>query len=152
MLAGADCDLNRQLQPDIGAWHPQQNMQGDDMSESWTQPLTQGTAGYAGQQRDTALAFAWQASNEAKANTAVILDVVKRIAADVAGLDAAEVAAIEVAAREGAAAALTEQRDDLVSAIVSALPQDKDGNLSVTDVETAVRAVFLDAGQAPAGP
>jgi hypothetical protein len=38
--------------------------QGDDMSD-WTEPLTQGAPGYAGQQRDTALAFAWKASNEA---------------------------------------------------------------------------------------
>lgn len=31
----------------------------DDMADSWTQPLTQGAPGYAGQQRDTGLAFAW---------------------------------------------------------------------------------------------
>jgi len=37
----------------------------DDVANTWSQPLTQGTPGYAGQQRDTALAFAWQASNEA---------------------------------------------------------------------------------------
>lgn len=42
----------------------------DDMANTWTQPLTQGTAGYAGQQRDTALAFAWKASSDAAAGVA----------------------------------------------------------------------------------
>lgn len=32
----------------------------DDMGGSWTEPLTQGGPGIAGQQRDTALAFAWE--------------------------------------------------------------------------------------------
>jgi hypothetical protein len=49
------------------------NFQEDDMANTWTQPLTQGTAGYAGQQRDTALAFAWQASNEAAAGVSKLL-------------------------------------------------------------------------------
>jgi len=46
---------------------------GDDMASEWHTgdengpALTQGTAGYAGQQRDTALAFAWQAAAEARA-------------------------------------------------------------------------------------
>lgn len=46
-----------------------------------TQPwaLTQGNAGYAGQQRDTALAFAWQAANEANAG-------VKAVGADTANI------------------------------------------------------------------
>lgn len=48
-------------------------MVGGDMSDSWTEPLTQGTPGYAGQQRDTALAFAWQAAHDAKANTDAII-------------------------------------------------------------------------------
>lgn len=46
----------------------------DDMSESWTQPLTQGAPGYAGHQRDTALAFAWKASNEANEGVQKLLD------------------------------------------------------------------------------
>jgi hypothetical protein len=52
----------------------------DDMANTWTfQPdddewrLTQGTEGYAGQARDTALAFAWQNAAEAKANTDKLL-------------------------------------------------------------------------------
>lgn len=45
-----------------------------DEDMSWgTDSLTQGSAGYAGQQHDTALAFAWQAATEAKANTDKLL-------------------------------------------------------------------------------
>jgi hypothetical protein len=40
-------------------------------SQPWA--LTQGTAGYAGQQRDTALAFAWQAAHDANAKADQIL-------------------------------------------------------------------------------
>jgi len=43
------------------------------MANTWTQPLTQGTPGYAGQQRDTALAFAWQASSEAAQGVSKLL-------------------------------------------------------------------------------
>jgi hypothetical protein len=45
----------------------------DDMGNTWTEPLTQGSAGYAGQQRDTALAFAWQAANNANAGVTKLL-------------------------------------------------------------------------------
>lgn len=64
----------------------------DDMSTStsWTQPLTQGTPGYAGQQRDTALAFTWQASDGANKGVQQLL-----AAADAEkARDAAESAAI----------------------------------------------------------
>lgn len=53
-------------------------LEGDEMANSWTfvdQPpadewrLSQGSEGYAGQARDTALAFAWQAANETRENT-----------------------------------------------------------------------------------
>lgn len=52
---------------------------GTTMSEWTASPgkdpwaLTQGTAGFVGQQRDTALAFAWQAADAAKKNTDQIL-------------------------------------------------------------------------------
>jgi hypothetical protein len=42
-----------------------------DASQPWV--LTQGTAGYAGQQRDTALAFAWQAAHDANDKAGQIL-------------------------------------------------------------------------------
>lgn len=64
---------------------------GDDMShEEWSaQPLdpakpwalTQGDAGYAGQQRDTALAFAWQAAHEARVAAQQTLAVAEQILA-----------------------------------------------------------------------
>lgn len=46
---------------------------GDDMGTTWTEPLTQGVEGYAGQQRDTALAFAWKAANESNAGVQKLL-------------------------------------------------------------------------------
>lgn len=92
-----------------------------------------------------ALGVASQRSWQAMRNTKLILDLVKAVAAKV-DIDPAELAAIEDAARTGAAEAFAEQRTQLVSDIIAALPQDKDGNLSAADVETALRAVFADAG------
>lgn len=69
-----------------------------------------------------------------------------KLIAEKTGIDPAELAQIEAASKAGAAAALEEQRTALAAAVVAALPQDRDGNLTVTDVETAVRAVFADAG------
>jgi len=47
------------------------NLEGDDMAiddaGNFTKPLTQGTPGYAGQQRDTALAFIWKGVADANA-------------------------------------------------------------------------------------
>jgi hypothetical protein len=94
-----------------------------------------------------ALGVASQRSWQAYRNTRLLLDMVKAIAART-GIDATELAAIEDAAKRGVAEALTEQTPQLVAAIVAALPQDRDGNLSVADVENAVRAVFADAGTA----
>lgn len=37
----------------------------DDMANTWTEPLTQGNPGFAGHQRDTALAFAWESAYQA---------------------------------------------------------------------------------------
>ena len=48
--------------------------------------LTQGAAGYVGQQRDTALAFTWQAAHDALAATQVILTKCDAILAAIANL------------------------------------------------------------------
>ena len=88
-IAGQDCDWNDVLIPSWGA----RTVEGDDMADSWTQPLTQGTEGYAGQQRDTALAFAWRSANEANIGVQQLL----------------------------AAAAADEQRDNVTLAAVKAL-------------------------------
>lgn len=66
----------------------------DDMGNTWLEPLTQGSEGFAGQQRDTALAFTWQASNKAAANTDKLLAAA---AADEAR-DAAILAAVKALA------------------------------------------------------
>jgi hypothetical protein len=54
-----------------------------------------------------------------------------------ANVDAAELAAIEAAARRGAEAALASHADALAAAVVAALP---DGELTRADVEAAVRS------------
>lgn len=51
--------------------------------------LTQGPSGYAGQQRDTALAFAWQSAAEANAKAATALTKIDELAGAVAALQAA---------------------------------------------------------------
>jgi hypothetical protein len=92
-----------------------------------------------------ALGVASQRSWQAMRNTKVLIDLVKKLG-EQSGIDAAELEQVEAAARQGAAEAFAEQRAQLVTDIVAALPQDRDGNLSVTDVESAVRSVFADAG------
>lgn len=67
---------------------------GDDDMGLGTEPLTQGSPGYAGHQHDTAWAFTWQAANEAKANTDRLL-VAAQADAD---RDAATLAAINALA------------------------------------------------------
>ena len=94
---------------------------GGDMGvEEWaaspganTWALTQGAAGYAGQQRDTALAFAWQAAHEAndKADQALsaLAEIKTMVAALAPGnveLTPEQVAQISGAAHDGAASAI----------------------------------------------
>lgn len=62
----------------------------DDMGDSWTEPLTQGAPGYAGHQRDTALAFTWQHAATAAEGVAKLLAAATAEAAR----DAANIAAI----------------------------------------------------------
>jgi hypothetical protein len=72
-VAGAQVDLNRARTADYGQWTVGVPRDGDDLEGTWTQPLTQGAPGYAGQQRDTALAFTWKAANEAAAGMTELL-------------------------------------------------------------------------------
>lgn len=84
---------------------------GDDDMSWGTDPLTQGNPGYAGHQHDTALAFAWQAANEAKANTDRLL----------------------------AASAADQARDEAMLAAITALTVG--GNIEVLPVIAAINAV-----------
>lgn len=71
-------------------------------------------------------------------------------------VDAAELAAIEAAAKKGAGEAFAAQRAAFIAAIVAALPQDRDGNLTLADVEVAagkaIRAAFGDAATPDVAP
>lgn len=104
--------------------------------------LSQGNPGYAGQQRDTAIAFTWQAAHDAAVAAQEALALLKTVAAKT-GVTPDELAAVQAAAKTGAAEAFAEQRDAFVAQVVAALPQDKDGNLSVADVRAAVVDVLL---------
>ena len=120
----------------------------DPVANTWTQGLTQGTAGYAGQQRDTALAFAWQSAAEAAQNSAATLELVKVIAGKV-DIDPTELAAITAAAKAGAAAAIAEQADGQARAIVAQLATMGIGSVANhNEMVSAVRQVLLD-GVAP---
>lgn len=92
-----------------------------------------------------ALGVASQRSWQAMRNTKLLLDLTKAIAAKV-DIDPAELAAIEDAAKAGAAEAFAEQRTQLVADIKAALPQGA-GTFTLEQVEAALRAVFADAGQ-----
>lgn len=67
-----------------------------------------------------------------------------KLIADRTGVDADELTQIEAAAQRGAAAAAVEQRQAFIAELVAALPQDKDGNLSVADVEAAAGRAIDD--------
>jgi len=73
-VAGAAVDLNRAMTGDYGQWISGVVRDVDELEGTWTQPLTQGTPGFAGQQRDTALAFLWQTGNQTAQGTADLLD------------------------------------------------------------------------------
>lgn len=87
----------------------------------------------------TAIGVASQRSWQAYHNTRLLLALVEAVAAKV-DIDPAELEQIREAAKTGAAEAFADQRQDLVDGIVAALPQDKDGSLTVSDV----RAVLVD--------
>lgn len=76
MIAGADCDRDRSLKADIGLWYPEGTLSisQDDLnaiaSAVWTHKLGQGTAGFVGQQAETAAAFDWKASLDAATTAA----------------------------------------------------------------------------------
>lgn len=74
------------------------------------------------------------------------LHAMLKLIAQEAGVDAAELAQIEAAAKRGAAAAAEEQRASFIAELIAALPEDKDGNLTVADVEAGVQRVFARAG------
>jgi len=65
-------------------------------------------------------------------------------------IDPAELAAVAESARQGALAGVGEATDDMVTAILAALPE---GTLTRGDVEAALRTVLgsLDSANAPAG-
>lgn len=93
-----------------------------------------------------ALGVASQRSWQAMRNTRLLLDLLKAIAAKV-DIDPAELAAIEGAAKAGAAEAFAEQQEHLIDAIRIQLPQGS-STFTLGDLENAVRAVFADAGTA----
>lgn len=139
---------------------PLEDQMAIDPAGDFTKPLTQGNPGYAGQARDTGIAFGWSAAQTASANTASLLAgqaaasaKLDAILSDVAGFDAEQLSEIEARAKIGAAAALAEAREGYASAIVAALPpagggSGDSGELTPADVEAAVRAVFADAATA----
>jgi hypothetical protein len=109
---------------------------------------------------DQMRAFAWQYNGRGlddndksvKGNTSAlgafneILLTVRAIAKKVQ-LDQAELAAITLAAKKGAQAAIVANTDELVEAIVAALPQE---NLTKADVEAAIRKVAKEREAVPA--
>lgn len=100
-----------------GTTAPPAAQEDDDMTNTWTQPLTQGAPGYAGQQRDTALAFAWMAAGQAAAGVDKLL----------------------------AAAAGDQARDEALLAAIKALTAG--GSVEAAPIIAAVNAVGDKVGQ-----
>ena len=121
---------------------------GEDDDMSWgTDPLMQGTPGYAGQQHDTALAFAWQAATEAAKGVArleaaqaaesttvgTLLQLLQSATAGDGSLDTADVKATIVAEHETTRVLLVEQH----TAEMAALKADHDAELAGLRAELA---------------
>jgi len=131
----------------------------EPMANTWTQPLTQGTPGYAGQQRDTALAFTWQASNEAAQGVSKLLaaaeaDEVRDKAALAAiqalatagGVDGAPIVAAVNAVRDEARARFAE----LATAVHDAEMRATAAELARDELERELAAAYAKAAGGPA--
>ncbi len=92
-----------------------------------------------------ALGVASQRSWQAYRNTKLLLEMFKLFATKV-DIDPTELAAIEDAAKAGAAEAVAEQQEHLIEALRTQLPQGSNA-FTLADIENAVRSVFADAGQ-----
>ncbi|HEX5996289.1 MAG TPA: DUF1906 domain-containing protein [Jiangellales bacterium] len=131
-LAGGTVDLNRSKIADFGQWGQEE----DDVSAAdvwaaqfgFTRPDgTVEAPAPAWAIMRYALYWAWEAAQTTKA------------IAEKVDISPEELAAIKASAREGALAGLDAGTDDLVAAVVAALP---DAALTRADVETAVRSVL----------
>lgn len=110
--------------------------------------ITQGNPGYAGQQRDTALAFTYQAATEARGDVAEIKVMLQALTTAHPEISDEDMAQIRDEARAGALDAIRAGTADLVAAIVAALPSTGSGpggGITADDVEAALREVFADA-------
>lgn len=84
-IAGASCDCDRSVNSSfrLSLWYPGVDMPltPSDLTAIadavWTHKLNQGNPGYAGQQAETAEAFAWEASLTAARNSAAVLTAVE---------------------------------------------------------------------------
>jgi hypothetical protein len=108
--------------------------------------LTQGNSGYAGQQRDTAAAFTYQAAVEGRADIAEVLAIVKELSVANPDIDDDDIESIRAAARQGALEGIQAGTSDLVAAILAALPEpsipaggDVPAGYTLDQLEEAVR-------------
>jgi hypothetical protein len=127
---------------------------GDDMGSSWTEPLTQGAPGYAGHQRDTALAFTWQhaataADGVAKLLTAAAAEVARDAAAR-AAIDALAAAITAGGGSVDVAAVKAAINDAVHDAVEPLQAQIADLRAQLAERDRAA-AVSWDSTTAPAG-
>lgn len=101
------------------------------------------------QQRDTVIAWGAYYAKRAADDTAKILGIVEALATANPDISDEDIAAIKAAAKAGTAETLTGFREQLVAAVVDALPNGggSGGGYNVEQVQAALRAVFADAGQ-----
>lgn len=144
-------DRDRSLKDNFGAWAPNGSVgtgnavpaveeEDEPMGNSWTQPLTQGTPGYAGQQRDTALAFTWQAAAQAAATAAENNAMLKALTTAHPDISDEDMAQVRDEARAGALAGAQAASAGIVQSVLDGLSEGQ--ALTKADVQEALESVF----------
>lgn len=143
-LAGGTVDLNRSKISDFGQWG---QGEADDMTPQERAMLHNANQNAWAARSGVDAPVYWgnnPATTPAAAGNA-LWDMLRGIAKAV-NIDAAELAAIETAAKRGAEAAVVAAADDLVAAVLAGLP---DAALTRTDVEAALRSVLAGVRLTP---
>lgn len=114
--------------------------------------ISQGNPGYAGQQRDTAMAFTWEGMNNVQGDVAELKVMVQALTDAHVDVDDEALAQVRAEARAGALEGIRAGVDDIVHGVLAGLPEPQvpagDGGepaYSLAQLETAVRAALGQA-------
>lgn len=152
--------LHQAIAEALGDSTPEVPSGGTGMSEWYAGPtpaglrgdqVTQGPPGQwpSGEQRDTVIAWGAFHAATAATNTQKILGLVEALAVAHPDISDEDIAAVKDAAKSGTVEGMAGFREQLVAAVVDALPNGggSAGGYDVDTIKAALRAVFADAGQ-----